>query len=1247
MRESINFSDLHLFCKLFCRDEVNTDCGGTIDAYQQRTGSIRYSTKINSLFKRYPAVCTWIIDARVNQTVWIEVLDLDNDAQVRIQFENNSVILKDHDEQDEHVSFSSTGKTTVEWSWEDDVELPRELHLRFNTSEGGPDSPHVPYTHSDSDPVSPSLDGAVGVTRVPDVSGFRSAPLSAGVRQGGGEAGSDDKYGSLFPQEAAHNGQEKPGEAIPDLVYAVGRSHRHTHTVSSSEKKPRAELSGRTMGAYLSEDVRAEFVTQESQPATKQIDSQEHNGIRRLVGSAPVVNDTPTDATVSAGSRKSSHEAFKTVAVTYRGGVPVMSQASMTNGGRNRPDPGTLGTTSEDKSFEIERRPGATHADQNVSPQTHSPVYRGGTTTMPSTHTASGGRNQLHLKTLGTTHETSRPVPVFRNDGTAMSAASAPGTAQTATDATVSASSRKSSHEALKTIAVTYRGGVPVMSPASTPNGGRIWPGLNTLANTRSETDAGRANRSPRSTQMNQGVSFKPNQTDLPIFNLSDVSNQTRSAFYDDSDASNSTDGSPLSTVIQDVSNQTHVSVLEESDPVSSSPPAASHDQTNTSRPVLSDHDTARSLEDFDHSTATSTKETDSPELYRSTSLPSTTNQPSFTKTFDPTTAHVSPTSASTLPTESYLATLSSRSPNTDDASATTLQSSSTYPIIATTTISTVTSGFSPRVPITTEALYDDHSTTVLRADYPLTTSVPPGTASTEAVDIVPDHRSWTFGTDLLTPSPPDTHSSSPTLESTRSISTAQDDSSTTKLSHSTGQPTTTTTWSGSTETANQNTHRLTTSVQTHILSEPPTRTTQPMQTSEGSSSSKPGTQTSLMSVSKRPLIHPGTARNDKDWAHNVRVFVLEDQPAIANVETFQVLLQVILEDNSPSYEGLVEIEPFLQRIEGYQSQHVTWHSGPAFQSVVTFGTAEAVSWLGRAESLLQKAGLRPLPAEGIFVGGVRVKNVTVGGLHGDVCAWLFSCPFGFQCVSSEGNASCRSVCHSGYCKHQGICVHRAGQPPVCQCPVGEDFWFMGQRCDLRMTRQRLAGVCFGVLAAVAVLMAVLAYLAVRRFKTMLAQAKADQTQSSYRRFNHFDELSARFWQRSWPGSDDSLDNVAFSRSDELLHMRALDRPCCYHDDTLSIASTYPGSASHVKTVYPHSSQYQWDMSTCSLADCVIDSGKASDLSVCSWPIEPIQWTPFPLLQQLNQNTTTTKSSRSRSYCEGMELVDMEKSRTA
>uniref|UniRef100_A0A3Q0SMY8 EGF-like domain-containing protein n=1 Tax=Amphilophus citrinellus TaxID=61819 RepID=A0A3Q0SMY8_AMPCI len=277
-------------------------------------------------------------------------------------------------------------------------------------------------------------------------------------------------------------------------------------------------------------------------------------------------------------------------------------------------------------------------------------------------------------------------------------------------------------------------------------------------------------------------------------------------------------------------------------------------------------------------------------------------------------------------------------------------------------------------------------------------------------------------------------------------------------------------------------------------------------------------------------------------------------------------------------------------------------------------------------------------------------KHVFPSGLQGDICDWLLQCPAGYKCVSQPGttNYSCSSVCHFDYCHHHGICTHHPGQLPVCRCLAGDDFWFMGQRCDVRMTRARLVGACLAILLIMVTVIGILAFVAVRRYRAILIQAKVDQTRSSYRRFNHFDELSGRFWLRSWAGSADSLDNPAFTRSDELLHLRALDRPCCYHDDTLSLASTCPSHGTRINTIYPHSSQYGWRGSEMSMGDGVLDSGKASDLSVCSWPVEPIHWTPFPLLQQLaSHRTPTVRVSRPRSYCEGMELVDMGKSWTA
>lgn len=62
------------------------------------------------------------------------------------------------------------------------------------------------------------------------------------------------------------------------------------------------------------------------------------------------------------------------------------------------------------------------------------------------------------------------------------------------------------------------------------------------------------------------------------------------------------------------------------------------------------------------------------------------------------------------------------------------------------------------------------------------------------------------------------------------------------------------------------------------------------------------------------------------------------------------------------------------------QSICLLMFSGPVLQMVVTFRTVEALPWLGRVESLLHEAGLSPLPRDGVFVGGVRVKNITIGG---------------------------------------------------------------------------------------------------------------------------------------------------------------------------------------------------------------------------------------------------------------------------
>ncbi|XP_034087287.1 uncharacterized protein si:ch211-14k19.8 [Gymnodraco acuticeps] len=388
------------------------------------------------------------------------------------------------------------------------------------------------------------------------------------------------------------------------------------------------------------------------------------------------------------------------------------------------------------------------------------------------------------------------------------------------------------------------------------------------------------------------------------------------------------------------------------------------------------------------------------------------------------------------------------------------------------------------------------------------------------------------------------------------------------------------------------------------------------------------------------------------------KFYIVPDQPAAIKVESIELLLQILVEDSRSAFtSGLEEdtaawVDPYLRKVPGFSRLLGVWSSGHAVQSVVEFETSGALQWLGMTgpSSLLERTGLSEALSEGRTFRSSKITNITLGGLQGDVCDWLLQCPAGYKCVIQPGtsNYSCSSVCHFDYCHHHGICTHHPGQLPVCRCLVGVDFWYMGQRCDLRMTRARLVGVCLAILFVMVTMIGILALVAVRRYRAILIQAKVDQTRSSYRRFNHFDELSGRFWLRSWAGSADSLDNPAFTRSNELLHLRALDRPCCYHDDTLSLASTSASHGTRINTIYPHSSQYGWRGSEMSMGDGVLDSGKASDLSVCSWPVEPIQWTPFPLLQQLaSHRTPAVRVSRPRSYCEGMELVDLGKSWTA
>ncbi|KAG8557549.1 hypothetical protein GDO81_016653 [Engystomops pustulosus] len=275
-----------------------------------------------------------------------------------------------------------------------------------------------------------------------------------------------------------------------------------------------------------------------------------------------------------------------------------------------------------------------------------------------------------------------------------------------------------------------------------------------------------------------------------------------------------------------------------------------------------------------------------------------------------------------------------------------------------------------------------------------------------------------------------------------------------------------------------------------------------------------------------------------------------------------------------------------------------------------------------------------------------RLYNTTLTDYRADPCTDWFVCPRSFQCVPLRRlSALCVSPCHSIFCHNNGICIHRKGQDPECQCPIGRDFWYMGQTCDYRMTHHRLAAIACAVVFCIIICAAVAVFILVRRFQTQILQQKVAQTQSSYRRFSRFDDVPTHFWcpSQTWltaSASLNSLDNPAFSSSEEVFPLQALGSCVCGCQD---------GARSGSQTNQPQQptrAPPRLETSCSSVNDLMVDSGKASDVSVCSWPMEPIHWTPFPILHQLSLQSPF-HARRPHSYFEGMELVNTERSWTA
>ncbi|NXO14952.1 IMPG2 protein, partial [Oriolus oriolus] len=391
------------------------------------------------------------------------------------------------------------------------------------------------------------------------------------------------------------------------------------------------------------------------------------------------------------------------------------------------------------------------------------------------------------------------------------------------------------------------------------------------------------------------------------------------------------------------------------------------------------------------------------------------------------------------------------------------------------------------------------------------------------------------------------------------------------------------------------------------------------------------------------------------------QVFIVEDQLPLLRASLLRIPCELVLD---------MAFVPALHDPQSHERQELL-HSfnqtvTPLFTSVPGFLRLEVtgIRWgsvvlrydaLFAAEQLpvpgldeLLEAALGPASAQpGLAVGTAPVLRHAALARPLDPCAVLFACPSGFVCMSrADGNVTCTSLCHRDYCKNHGICTHARDQQPRCQCPVGSDFWFMGLRCDYRVTQQSLLGMAAGVLLSIVLLGAVLAAIAVRRFKALLLEARADQTRSSYRRFCRLDDVSAQYWSRSGLPSASSLDNPAFSNSEELLHLQILDNGCCGCQDSAVTDGAKRGPAPCAHPQCRPSFHYDWDTSSSSMNEPMVDSGKASDISVSSWPMEPLQWAPFPLLHQLSRQRPH-KARRPQSFCEGLELGTLERSWTA
>ncbi|XP_069590629.1 mucin-12-like [Ranitomeya imitator] len=381
------------------------------------------------------------------------------------------------------------------------------------------------------------------------------------------------------------------------------------------------------------------------------------------------------------------------------------------------------------------------------------------------------------------------------------------------------------------------------------------------------------------------------------------------------------------------------------------------------------------------------------------------------------------------------------------------------------------------------------------------------------------------------------------------------------------------------------------------------------------------------------------------------RIFIVDEQQPVFKVQTLNVTYNVNMTHHA-ACEQVESCKPFL-----LQELTSAYKSTPGFDkieilNVTVAGTAMEYKVLFSVRPGSQMSAAQELVLSDpstLFESSekpYRIYNTTLTVRHADPCADWFICPRSFRCAPLRKlSALCLSPCHSLFCHNNGICIHRKGQDPECQCPIGRDFWYMGQTCDYRMTHHRLAAIACAVVFCIIICAAAAVFILVRRFQTQILQQKVAQTQSSYRRFSRFDDVPTHFWcpSQTWlttSASLNSLDNPAFSSSEEVFPLQALGSCVCGCQDG---ARNGPQTN---QVQQPARAPPRLETSCSSVNDLMIDSGKASDVSVCSWPMEPIHWTPFPILHQLSLQSPF-HARRPHSYFEGMELVNTERSWTA